>query len=223
MPIAVALPRGRMLPDALGLLAASGLPVDAGDAGSPDLVIEREGWRFLLARPRDVGLYVENGVADLGVAGKDTLLEHPRQVIELLDLKFGCCRLVLAVPAAAAHARTAPTDLRALRRVATKYPRLTEGFLQAGGSSAQVVEVHGAVEMAAALGLADAVVDLVQTGRTLKSNGLVETAVIVSSSARLVVNPVAFRVMAPELQRCLERLRQTVSARAGLAAAGPQA
>lgn len=211
------------------MLAAAGLPVAPDDAAASELVVERDGWRFLLARPRDVGLYVEHGVAEVGIAGKDTLLEHPRQVIEALDLKLGCCRVVLAVPRVTPSAQRPPAggnarpwtpavpavpaapevpfDLRSLRRVATKYPRLTEAFLHGCAGQAQVIELHGSVEMAAALGLADAVVDLAQTGRTLRSNGLTEVATLAHSSARLVVNPVAFRVRPSGLSELLERLR----------------
>lgn len=201
-----------MLREALTLLSDAGLPVSASDAETAGLVLDRPGWRFLLARPRDVGLYVEHGIAQLGVAGKDTLLEHPRQVVEALDLKLGRCRLVMAVPKMESSPESAPvsTDLRSLRRVATKYPRLTEAFLRERGSPAQIIELHGSVEMAAALGLADAVVDLTQTGRTLAENGLAEVATIVQSSARLIVNPVAFRVRPAGLSGLLDSVRGLV-------------
>jgi ATP phosphoribosyltransferase len=211
LTLGIALPRGRMLPEALDMLAAAGLPVSRELADTRELVVEVAGWRLLLARPRDVGLYVEHGVADLGVAGKDTLLEHPRQAIELLDLGFGRCRLVLAAPCGATGATRPPAcDLRALRRVATKYPRLTGTFLQAQGSPAQVIHVHGAVELAASIGLADAVVDLTQTGQTLRANGLAEVATITVSSARLIANPAAFRVGPPSLQSTIDRLRAII-------------
>jgi ATP phosphoribosyltransferase len=203
-----------MLREALRLLSGAGLPVSPSDAETTGLVLDRPGWRFLLARPRDVGLYVEHGIAHLGIAGKDTLLEHPRQVVEALDLGIGPCRLVMAVPRSETpppSAAAGSIDLRSLRRVATKYPRLTEAYLRQSGSPAQIVELHGSVEMAAALGLADAVVDLTQTGRTLAENGLVEVATIVQSSARLIINPVAYRMRPAGLSGLLDRLRCLVS------------
>lgn len=199
--LTIAVPRGKLFLPVAEMLAGAGIPIRPQDGTSRELAVRRDGWRLLIARPRDVGLYVEQGIAPLGVAGKDTLLELPREVVEALDLGVGHCRLVLAVPR---EAEGKP----ALSRVATKYPRLAEAFLHQVGSSAQVIQVHGSVELAAAIGLADAVVDLTQTGETLRQNGLVETAQIVVSSARLIANPVAYRIGRPEVREWIDRIRE---------------
>jgi len=203
MALTLALPRGRLFGPVAALLARAGVPVRLDDEDSRELTVARQGWRFLLARARDVGLYVEQGVAPLGVAGKDTLLEHPRAVIEVLDLGVGRCRLVVAAP----HGREEGI-LRTYRRVATKYPRLTEDYFSKTATPVQVIQVHGAVELAASIGLADAVVDLTQTGETLRRNGLVEQAQVAVSTARLIVNPVAYRLGEPGVRQFIDRMRE---------------
>ena len=210
------IPQGRLFAPVARLLAAAGAPVSAADEKRRELVVERDGWRLLFARPRDVGLFVEAGLGDFGVAGKDTLREHPRDVVEVLDLAVGRCRLVLAVPA-----DREPLGPAAVRRVATKYPSLTAEFLAAAGLDAQVIVMHGAVEAAPRLGLADGVVDLVQTGATLQANGLVAVSPILDSTARLIANPVAFRLRSDAARAWTERLRQAAAdSAAAYAAAG---
>lgn len=204
MPISLAVPRGRLFEPVLELFAATGVPLVPEDQERRELVIERDGWRFLMARPRDVSLFVEHGLADFGVAGKEALLETPRDVVESLDLGIGRCRLALARPDGE------PTELRRIRRIATKYPRLTEEYAARTGLTAQVLVMHGAVESAATLGLADAIVDLVETGSTLRANGLVVVDILVESSARLIANPVAYRLRSREVRAWTERLRQQV-------------
>jgi ATP phosphoribosyltransferase len=187
------------------LFAATGVPVAVADDTGRELCVEREGWRLLFARPRDTALFVERGAASFGCAGRDALLEEPREVVELLDLGIGACRLALAAEPG--------RDARSIRYVATKYPRLTERFLAERGLGAQVILMNGALESAPRLGLAEGIVDLVQSGATLRANGLVEVETIVRSTARLIANPVAFRLRQTAVRDWLAALRQCLRQR----------
>jgi len=158
-------------------------------------------------RPSDVPTYVEAGAADLGITGKDVLLEHSDRVVyEILDLDYGACRMVLA-------AREGDQSLgeserrQGAMRIATKYPRIAERHFEQTGRQAEVIEVKGSVELAPLVGLADGIVDLVATGRTLKENGLEVREEIASSSARLVANRVSHKLRAEEIDDLVERLR----------------
>lgn len=201
-PLSIALPRGRLFDQILPVLYGSGVALTAGDGDARWLTHERDGWRLLFARPRDVSLFVERGVADYGVTGKDCLLEDPRQVVEVLDLGIGSCRLSLAVPS-----DQSPPSPASIRRVATKYPRLAATRLAEMGFNVEILTMHGAVESAPGLGLADGIVDLVQTGATLAANGLAEAVILLESTARLIANPVAFRLRDPRAREWLARLR----------------
>ena len=200
--LVLALPKGRVLGESLQVLRAAGLELELSphnralrhDAGDAHLIEMRNS---------DVPTYVELGVADAGVVGKDVLLEAARNLFEPVDLGFAACRLSLIRPAGAAGP---------VRRVASKYPRLTQGYLQRAGSSAEVVKLSGNVELACLTGLADAVVDLVETGSTLRANGLAEVEVILHSSARFVVNRAALKLKAGRLRPLIAALREVVEA-----------
>lgn len=203
--LTLALPKGRVMQDALAALRAAGMRLTLAsderalrfDAGDADLIVMRNA---------DVPTYVELGVADAGVVGKDVLLESGRALYEPVDLGFAACRLALIRPLGA---RTP------VRRVATKYPRLTGEYLRRLGSSAEVVELEGNVELACLSGLADAVVDIVQTGATLEANALEEVDVILRSSARLVVNRAALKLKAGRLRPLIRALREIALEGAG--------
>lgn len=209
--LTIALPKGRLSDDALALFARAGLETLPPEAGSRRLFFPaRDGTtRFLLVKPSDVPIYVEYGVADLGVAGKDTVLESRADVHDLLDLEIGRCRMVVAGP------RSIPVrdvEGRAFVRVATKYPRITDEHFRSRGVGVEVIGLGGSVELAPVTGLAEQIVDLVETGSTLAAHDLVEHEVIFHSSARVIVNRAAhtlkFEVMAP----LLARLREVVHA-----------
>lgn len=196
--LTLALPKGRVMQDALSVLRQAGL----------DLVLEAEerALRFeagdvdlIVMRNADVPTYVELGVADAGVVGKDVLLEAGSELYEPVDLGFAACRLSLIRPEGA----SAP-----VARVASKYPRLTAEYLRRMGSSAEVVELAGNVELACLTGMADAVVDIVQTGSTLKANELEEVDVILRSTARFVVNRAALKLKSAELRPLIRALRE---------------
>jgi ATP phosphoribosyltransferase len=184
--LTLALPKGRLLDGALELLA--GLGVEGVDGESRKLIFTdaRRGLRLLFLKPADVPAYVTYGAADLGIVGKDILLEQNPDVYEPLDLRFGFCRLVVAEPRELWE-RDDPAKWSWVR-VATKYPRLTEEYFSERGVQVEIVRLDGSIELAPLVGLAERIVDLVQSGETLRANGLVEVAEIARSTARLIVN-----------------------------------
>jgi len=201
----VAVGSGRLLEDSMRTLEAAGYLTAGSWQETRRLILPctDEPVRCLIAKPVDLLTYVEHGAADLGVAGKDTLLEQGRDVYELVDLGFGFCRGVVALP----RARTGSWDALSPIRIATKYPRITERYFWGRGRSVEIITMNGAVELAPQVGLADGILDLVMTGRTLAENGLVEVAEVFRSSARLVVNRVSLRSRAAAVQGVVERLR----------------
>lgn len=213
--LTLALPKGRLLEEVGDLLARSGLPAPGLADG---LLVEDKpgGLRYILARPSDVVTYVKEGAADLGVTGKDILMENPSGYCELLDLRVGRCRL--AVAGALPEGMDWPAFLRHKGnrlRVATKHPVATRAYFAAQGLTPAVITLGGALELAPRVGLADVIVDLVQTGRTLKVNGLRELAEIAPVTARLVANPVSLRFKAPRVEEVLQSLRAALCAGGG--------
>jgi len=178
--------------------------------------VENHDHQFVKTRPTDVPVYVEMGACDCGVVGKDILWESSRDCYELVDLGFGGCRLVLAAPDASRLARGQwPPSLR----VATKYPHAARRFFDRIGVVAELIKLHGSVELAPATGLADAVLDITATGRTLRANRLVEVAEAGRSTARLIVNQASLKTRATEVDQLATSLRRAVESRA-LAAPG---
>src|SRR4051812_11859323 len=171
--LTIALPKGRLLPPALGVLEGLGYDMSEIRGGTRKLIIENQAprARFLLLKPFDVVTFVEHGAADIGIVGQDVLMEQESDVFEPLALPFGYCRIVLA-----ARRERAQTNWRLATslRIASKYPRVTRKFFVERGWSAEIIPLHGSVEIAPALGLSDLLVDIVDTGHTLKENGLVE-------------------------------------------------
>ena len=209
-PLTVALPKGRLLAPVADLFQRLGWRCDLGN-GSRQLQItetresggSREGVRFLLVKPGDVPVYVEYGAADLGIAGQDVLWESGRDVYEPLQLGFGRCRLVLAGTPAQ---QDRDFRLAAGLRVATKYPRQARAYFQRNGLSVEIIPLTGSIELAPLVGLADLVVDIVETGRTLRENGLVEMEEIATCQAVLIVNRVSHRLRLAEVRDLLARL-----------------
>jgi len=203
--LTLALPKGRLLDAALARLRALG--VNGIDPDSRRLIftdVARD-LRVLLLKPADVPAYVLYGAADLGVVGKDILLEQAPDVYEPLDLGFGLCRLVVAEPRELWE-RDDPAKWSWVR-VATKYPRLTEQYFTGRGIQVEIVRLDGSIELAPLVGLADRIVDLVQSGETLRANGLVEVAEIVRSTARLIVNRASMKTEHARITRLIEELK----------------
>lgn len=205
--LTLAVPTGRLYEDALALLRRVGRLGGAeglgGGAAARSLILSGgDGLRVLIARPADVPTYVEHGAADAGIAGKDVLLEEARDVYELVDLGFGACRGVVALPVD----QTARWRSGALLRIATKYPKVTARFFEAQRRPVEIIALHGSVELAPRVGLADGIMDLVMTGATLRDNLLAEVAEVFRSSARLVVNRASLRTKAARLRPLLDEV-----------------
>jgi len=202
--ITVALAKGRLLGPSIKLFESLGY--DLGEArDSRKLVIDdpARGARFLISKPMDVPIYVEYGAADVGIVGQDALRESGVDVYEPSVLDYGGCRLVVAGQPAYQNA-----EWRSLAglRVATKYPRVTKQYFSARGLSSEVIEVYGSVELAPMVGLADLIVDVVDTGRTLRENGLVELDEIFKSQAALIVNRAAHTLRVEEIHALMEQI-----------------
>jgi ATP phosphoribosyltransferase len=210
--LTIAVPRGALFDGTIELLGSLGLDTAELRANNRKLLFEDVG--VITMRPSDVPTYVEAGAADLGVTGKDVLLEQGgrapgeggREVYELLDLGYGRCTMVLASKAGADPAQEALRRLGVMR-VATKYPRIAARHLEETGRQAEIVEVKGSVELAPLTGLVEAIVDLTATGTTLRENNLVIREEIVVCTARLIANPVAHKLKAGAIDDLLERVR----------------
>lgn len=206
--ITIAIPSGRLFPETFSLLHQVGFVApDIQDPRRLLLPARPPGSQVLIAKPVDLLIYVEHGAADVGIIGKDMLLEQERDVYELLDLGFGACRGVVAVPQERAGEVWTSGGLI---RIATKYPRIAEEFFWKQGRAVEIIEMHGSVELAPRVGLADAIVDLVMTGQTLRANGLVEVAEVFQSTARVVVNRVSLRTRNPSIQALMERIGEVL-------------
>jgi len=201
----VALSKGKLLEPALELLNRVGLAPKDITSESRRLVFEHpsSGTTFMIVRPSDVPTYVEYGAVDAGIVGADVLMEQATDVYEPLDLGFGACRLAVAVPQAALQRAPKGTVLR----VATKYPNATERYFTAKGIPVEIIKLSGSVELAPLVGLADHIVDLVSTGKTLRAHHLVVTDVIAESTARLIVNRASLKVKYRRVNSLIEALR----------------
>lgn len=200
------MPLGALLGDTIGRLEAAGIDVSPlRDTGRRLAMEAPDGTVFITTRPSDVPTYVESGAADLGIVGKDVLIERSPDVYELLDLGFGECRMVYATmdgddPTARVLERLGTV------RVASKYPEAARAHFAATGRQVEVVKVNGAVELAPMVGMAHGIVDIVATGRTLRENGLVEREEIFTSSARLIANRVSHKLRWAEIDGLVSRL-----------------
>ncbi|HXC75774.1 MAG TPA: ATP phosphoribosyltransferase [Candidatus Acidoferrum sp.] len=203
--VSIAIPTGALLAGALKLLSRSGVARLTGAELGRQLLVDRPAVRVILVRPADVPAYVDNGAADLGIVGKDVLWESPGSHYELVDLRFGDCRLVLAVPASSKLA--GPQTWPPLFRLATKYPRTTASWFEALGQSVEIVRLHGSVELAPQVGLVDGIVDLSASGRTLRENKLRVAAVLGTSTARLIANQASLKTRTAAVQSLVGRLR----------------
>lgn len=204
--LTVAMPKGRIFEEAVDLLRKAGykLPPEFDEGRRLIIDVEEAGMRFILAKPMDVPTYVEHGVADIGVAGKDVMIEEERDVYEVLDLKISECYMaVAALPSYKKNNDIAP-------KVASKYPNLAASYFRQQGEQVEIIKLNGSIELAPLIGLADRIVDIVSTGQTLKENGLVELETIVPITSRLIVNPVSYRMKDTVIDEVVERLATVI-------------
>ena len=219
-PIVLALPKGRILEEAAGVFRRAGFDLSPVLGDSRRLVHDCGPLRVLVLRSSDVATYVAHGAADVGVAGSDVLDEEGRDLFEPLDLAIGRCRMIVAeraepVPQAApapGHSRWDELSDRAQAhlRVATKYPRTTRAYLQRKGITAEVIKLSGAIELGPLTGLCDRIVDITQSGETLRQNGLVEIDTVAEVSSRLVVNPARLKLDGDRLGALIDALEHAV-------------
>jgi ATP phosphoribosyltransferase len=209
--LTVALSKGKLIDSALDLFRRAGYKTAELSGESRRLVFAcpEIGITFLIVRPSDVPTYVEYGGADAGIVGKDVLLEQESDVYEPLDLGFGACRISVA----ALKGEGLRDRLSSRIRVATKYPKITERFFNQRGLPVEIIKLYGSIELAPVVGLADRIVDLVETGSTLKAHDLVEVDVIAQSTARLIVNRASLRLKHEPLMELIRRLRAALTTR----------
>lgn len=187
--LTIAMPKGRIFDEAVQLLQQAGVPVPKqfeADSRKLTITLPQAGMKFFLAKPVDVPTYVEHGAADLGIVGKDVLLEESRDVYEVLDLAISPCRIAVAgLP------DWQPTPHP---KVASKYPKIAERYFKSRGEQVEVIQLNGSIELAPIIGLADRIVDIVSTGQTLKENGLIEMEQITTVTSRLICNRASYRL-----------------------------
>lgn len=209
--LVIALPKGRLMESVVDILKEAGfISRDLNiEEMSRKLVFKDEetGNSFLLAKPRDVPVYVEHGAADIGITGKDVILEHGKRFYELADLGVGWCKLVVAVPEAKGvkHLEEIPE----YSRVATSYPNITREFFQQKGIQVEIIHLYGSVELAPLVDLADLIVDITSTGTTLRKNRLLPIATITDSTSRLIVNSVSYKTRYEQINKLLAKLRKS--------------
>ena len=202
--LTIAIAKGRLQNEAIDLFARAGLSVSSEALASRRLAAEDQSGRcrFIFVKPADVLVYVEHGIADCGIVGRDVLLESEADVLQPLTLRIGACRMVIAAPA------NVMLNSYGMLRVATKYPRVAAEHFGSRGQPVEIIELSGSVEVAPLLGLADCIVDLVETGTTLKENGLRVVEMNNESTARLVVNRASYQLKAEAIGSLIDSLEK---------------
>jgi ATP phosphoribosyltransferase len=219
----IALCKGRFLEPSLNLLARTGIRFPDDLASSRKLIFDSEDGRFrsVLVKPADVPTYVEYGAADIGIAGRDVIMESRADLLQPLDLNFGHCKLAVAGPKGKLGDApqnsgvqefwgASPNFHHPTMRVATKYPRITLDYYNTRGIPVEIIPLSGSIELAPLIGLADRIVDLVETGRTLKDNGLEILEVIAESSARLLINRAGYQTKRDEVLTLIQALEKVI-------------
>jgi ATP phosphoribosyltransferase len=206
--LTIAIAKGRLQAETLDLLSRAGLGLSSETISSRRLAIEDESgkYRLIFVKPADVPVYVEHGIADCGIVGRDVLLESEPDLLQPLNLNIGACRIVVAAT------RNPPANQPGILRVATKYPRTAARHFGSRGVAVELIQLSGSVELASVLGLADCIVDLVETGNTLRENGLKIIEVITDSTARLVVNRASYQLKADAVGQLVQSLEKTMEA-----------
>ncbi len=209
----VAVPKGAIFEDAIKALGEAGLPVEVLRENGRRLFYRSDETEFIISRPSDVPVFVEYGAADVGIVGKDVLEEQRPNVMELRDLGTGACRMILAAPGGRAEEIRRAISHAEVVRVATKFPNTARRYFDTLGRQAEIIELHGSVELAPLVGLAECIVDLSATGKTLRENDLVVLDEISHSTARLIANRGAYRLRHREVAALLDAMEQSGSLR----------
>jgi len=208
--ITIAIPKGRILQESVTLFGKIGIDCEELLSDTRKLIFENreQRMRYMIVRATDVPTYVEYGCADLGIVGKDTLLEQEKDLYEPLDLKFGYCRMVVAEPAELSR-NDDPAGWTSIR-IATKYPNFTERYFTGKGVQVEIIKLYGSIELAPLVGLSERIVDLVSTGETLKQNGLVEVETIAEITTRLIVNRASLKTRHKRITEIIAGLEKHV-------------
>lgn len=208
--ITIAIPKGRILEESVALFGKIGIDCSELLSDTRKLIFENQlqKMRYMIVRATDVPTYVEYGCADVGIVGKDTLLEQEKDLYEPLDLKFGYCRMVVAEPAELSRDDD-PAGWTNIR-IATKYPNFTERYFSAKGVQVEIIKLYGSIELAPLVGLSERIVDLVSTGETLRQNGLVEVETIAEITTRLIVNRASLKTKYQRLNEIIAGLEKHV-------------
>ena len=203
--INIALPKGRLLKKVYDLFKKIGYENEELLEDNRKLVFEDKGVRYLIVKPSDVGIYVEKGVADIGIVGKDILLENSHDVYELLDLKFGKCKLCMA------SVKDYKEDIERRLRVATKYVNMSKKYFDSINRDVEIIKLNGSIELAPILNLSDVIIDIVETGSTLKENNLIVIKDIVDYiSSRLIVNKASFKFKNNLISEIVENIEEVL-------------
>lgn len=208
--LTIAIPKGSLFGESIDMLRKCGLKCTDMTSDSRKMVFidEEDKVKYIVCRPTDIPTFVEYGAADLGLSGKDTIVEQRKDVYELLDLKYGSCRFVVAVPQAMAPVNW---EQMALKRVATKFPRVAENFFRDKGLQIEIIKLHGNIELAPMVGLSEMIVDIVSSGRTLRENNLVEVEEIFKSTARLIANRASLPLKRDRINPLMEKMQRVVA------------
>jgi ATP phosphoribosyltransferase len=208
--VTIAIPKGRILEESVALFGKIGIDCTELLGDTRKLIFENpaQKMRYMIVRATDVPTYVEYGCADLGIVGKDTLLEQDKDLYEPLDLKFGYCRMMVAEPAELS--RTDDPAGWTNIRIATKYPHVTEKYFSGKGVQVEIIKLYGSIELAPLVGLSERIVDLVSTGETLRQNGLVEVETIAEITTRLIVNRASLKTKHKRITEIIEGLEKHV-------------
>lgn len=203
----MAVPKGSLFHGCLDVLRGAGVEIGALASPGRTLIIDTDEIRFIIAKPTDIPAYVAYGAADVAIAGTDVLVEAGLDVVELADLRFGGCRLVVAEREGAQEANAESYRRLGVMRVATKYPNIAEAHFAARGVQTEIVKLHGNIELAPLIGLAERIVDITSTGTTLRENALRIVEDVMPSTARFVANPVSARIDTGRVMGLADRLQ----------------
>lgn len=210
-PLTIALPKGKLLEPSIKLFSKIGIKANGDLKKTRRLIFDapKSNVKFLIIRATDVPTYVEYGAADIGIVGKDVLMEQGKDVYEPVDLKYGYCQIVIAKPEK--EKLSEGKEGLSRQRIATKYPNITERYFSQKGAQAEIIKLYGSIELAPLTGLSDRIVDLISTGQTLKDNGLVVVERVAESTARFIVNRASMKIKYKRIKEIIEAVKKVMA------------